>query len=126
MKSSDIVIAVVLFVALTALLMFGLPAYWVWSAGKAGEANLNRAESEKKIMIEQAKAEVESAKLRAEAIREVGAAAKEFPEYRQQEFIGSFAQALEDGKVQQIIYVPTEACIPLTEANRLRPKVNDK
>lgn len=48
----------------------------------------------------------------------MGQAAKDFPEYRQQEFIGAFAEAMKDGKIQQIIYVPTEAGIPITEAGR--------
>ena len=99
-------------------LMFGLPQYNVWTAGMQGKATLMRAEQEKQILIEQAKAEVEAAKLRAEAIEAVGAAAAKYPEYRHQEFIGAFAQALESGTIDQIIYVPTEAGIPITEAKR--------
>ncbi|MES2788162.1 MAG: hypothetical protein V4719_00980 [Planctomycetota bacterium] len=94
------------------------PHYTVWSAGMAGQAKLMQAEQEKKIMVEQARAEMESAKLRAEAIQIVGKASKEFPEYRHQEFIGAFAEALKEGNVQQIIYVPTEANIPIIEAKR--------
>ena len=45
--------------------------------------------------------------------------AKDFPEYRTQEFIGAFADALREGKITQIMYVPTEANIPITEATRL-------
>jgi hypothetical protein len=36
-------------------------------------------------------------------------AAQDFPEYRTQEFIGAFAEALKEGKIAQIMYVPTEA-----------------
>lgn len=84
----------------------------------AGKAMLMKAEQEKKIQIEQAKAEVESAKLRAEAIKLVGAAAKEYPEYRNQEFIAAFGEAMKSGEVEQIIYVPTEANIPIVEMKR--------
>jgi len=59
---------------------------------------------------------MEAAELRAEAIRIVGAASKEFPEYRTQEFIGAFGEAMQNGNIQKIIYVPTEANIPIIEA----------
>jgi regulator of protease activity HflC (stomatin/prohibitin superfamily) len=98
--------------------LFCYPHYRVWSAGMAGKAALTQAEQERKIQIEQAKAELESAKLRAEAISIVGKASKEFPEYRIQEFIGAFAEAIKSDKVEQIIYVPTEANIPIVEARR--------
>lgn len=100
-------------------LMFGIPKYFVWQRGLAGEANLKRAEQEKQIMIETAKAELEAAKHRAEAIAIMGKKAKEFPEYRHQEFIGAFADALQNGSIQKIIYVPTEANIPIVEAGRV-------
>jgi len=107
-----------IFLALSILL--GIPLYNVWYQGKMGEAALKRAESEKLIMIETAKAELESAKIRAEAINVVGKASKEFPEYREQEFIGAFGEAIKSGQIEQIIYVPTEANIPIIEANRLK------
>ncbi|MGA1109970.1 MAG: hypothetical protein ACO3VO_00080 [Ilumatobacteraceae bacterium] len=102
---------------------FGLwffPVYHVWQAGLSGKAALMRAEQEKQIQIEQARAELESAKLRAEAISIVGKASKEFPEYRTQEFIGAFGEAIKSGSIDQIIYVPTEANIPIVEAARGR------
>ncbi len=95
-------------------------------AGKANEAErtyrgkaiLAEAEFSKKARIEEARAEKESAQLRADAIRIVGEAAKTYPEYRTQEFILSFGEALREGNVQQIIYVPTEAGIPILEAGK--------
>lgn len=98
------------------LIMWIIPIYNVWSQGKSGEAALRRAEQEKKIMIETATAEVEAAKLRAQAIEAVGEVAQKYPEYRTQEFIGAFAEAVKEGKIDQIIYVPTEANIPLVES----------
>jgi regulator of protease activity HflC (stomatin/prohibitin superfamily) len=100
-------------------LMFGLPVYNVWRAGKSGEAKLMQAEQEKQILIETAKAEVEAAKLRAEAIEIVGASAQQYPEYRLQEFMGAFGEALNNGEIEQIIYVPTECQIPIMEAARV-------
>lgn len=99
--------------------MIGIPIYNVWQKGLSGKADLRRAEQQKQILIEQAKAEKEAAEYRAEAIEVMGKMAAKYPEYRHQEFIGAFAQALEDGKIQQIIYVPTEANIPIVEVGRI-------
>lgn len=101
-----------------ALAMWGCPKYEVYSQEMKGRAELARADQNRQILLSQAKAESEAAKQRAEAIKIVGQAAKDFPEYRQQEFIGAFADALKEGKMSQIIYVPTEANIPLTEAGK--------
>lgn len=111
---------VTLIIGVAVFIMFILPMWRVWSQGKEGEAMLRKAEQEKQILIEQAKAEVEAARLRAEAIQIVGKAAQEFPEYRKQEFIGAFAEALQNDSIDQIIYVPTEANIPIIEAGRGR------
>ena len=108
--------AAIVCVCLLGFLMWGVPTYFTWVSGQGGKANLMRAEQEKQIQIEQAKAELESAKLRAEAIAIVGKASKEFPEYRTQEFIGAFAEAVKSGTISKIIYVPTEANIPIVEA----------
>jgi regulator of protease activity HflC (stomatin/prohibitin superfamily) len=101
-----------------AALMWGVPQYRIYNARCSGEAKLRQSESEKRILIEQAKAEVAAAELRADAIEAIGKAAKQYPEYRQQEFMGAFADALQQGNVHQIIYVPTEANVPIIEKGR--------
>ena len=114
-----------------ALPMWGLPKYRVYSQDHRGQAALARAENERRVLIEQAEAErqalvlrslgeAEAAQHTAEAIRIVGEAAQTYPEYRDQEFIRAFGQAIQDGSIRQIIYVPTEGNIPITEAQRLR------
>lgn len=123
MKTGSIVAIVGTSVLMGLMLIGGLaagcPHYNVWQQGLAGQAKLRRAEQEKLIMISQAKAEVEAAKYRAQAIEAVGKAAKAYPEYRTQEFIGAFAEALANGDIDQIIYVPTEAGIPIVENRRI-------
>lgn len=99
-------------------LMFGLPHYRVWQQEMAGKARLAEATQSRQILIEQARAEKEAALLQAAAIQIMGEAAKKYPEYRQQEFIGAFGEALKAGKINQIIYVPTEGNIPILEAGR--------
>ena len=109
-------------IALLLGIFFGVAAlyryYDVWSMEKQGQASLMKASQTRQIQVEQAKAEKEAATLRAEAIAIIGKAAKEYPEYRIQEYIGAFAEALKEGKMQQIIYVPTEANIPVLEAGK--------
>lgn len=99
--------------------MWGFPKWNVWRAGMAGEAALKQAQQTRQIMVTQAQAELDSSTLRARAIGIVGQATKDFPEYRQQEFIGAFAEALKEGNIEQIIYVPTEANIPIIETGRM-------
>ncbi len=105
-------------VLLILISMAGLPLYNVWQQGLSGKAALKRATQERQILVEQAQAERDSASLRAEAINIVGKAAQEYPEYRYQEFLGAFAEALQNGDIDKLIFVPTEAQIPITEATR--------
>ena len=68
-------------IAIILIFLFAWPQYKVWQQGMAGQAQLSKAQQSKQIAIETAKAELESAKLRAEAIKVMGKAAQEFPEY---------------------------------------------
>ena len=107
--------------ALLALILAWAPVMRPWTQERLGMANLARATYENKIRAEAAAAEAEAAKLRAQAIAIVGAVAKEYPEYRAQEFIGAFAGALEGGTIPQTFYVPTRNNVPvlpgITEGN---------
>ena len=110
--------SIVLGIVVVAGLMFGMPIYSVWQQSYSGRATLAKAEQTRQVIVTQAQAEREAAKARAEAIAIMGEAAHKYPEYRQQEFIGAFAEALKEGKIGQIIYVPTEANIPILEAGK--------
>lgn len=112
------IVGLFLFAGFVFIFLIAYRNYNVWSMEMQGKAKLAEATQSRQIQIEQAKAEKEAATLRAEAIAIIGKAAKEYPEYRQQEYIGAFAEALKEGKMQQIIYVPTEANIPILEATR--------
>lgn len=102
------------------------PHYHVWQQGLEGEASLKRAEMEKKVLIEtsrakseaaelEAEAEVKRAKGMAEAIKIVGEMAQQFPEYKSQRFIEAFSTSLEGDNPPKLIFVPTEANIPILE-----------
>ena len=102
--------------------MYLIPVYKVWQQGLEGQAVLAKAEQARRVLVTQAQAELEAAHARAEATRVVGQAAKEFPEYRLQEFVGAFAYALEHGNINQLVYVPTDGMIPVLEASRMQHK----
>ena len=59
-----IVFAVVVIIA---IMMFGLPLYNVWQQEMAGKAEMAKAEQNRKILIEEAKARLEAEKLNAQA-----------------------------------------------------------
>lgn len=116
-----------LILGIIVLFLLWMPIFGPWIAERRGMAELRQAQQNRQILVEQAEAqqqvatlraeaERDAAVLRAEAIETIGEAAQRFPEYRSQEFIGAFAAALEAGSIDQIIYVPTEANIPILEA----------
>jgi hypothetical protein len=121
-----ILIVAILGVVIILGLMFGMPMYKVWQQEMTGKAEFSRAEQNRKIRVEEAKAEKESAVFRAEAeiIRAEGVA-------KANEIIGGslkdnkdyltylWIQALYD-ESNSVIYVPTEANMPILEATRLQ------
>ncbi len=114
-----IVIIVILFVA---LVLWGFPKYKVYSRELNGKAELKEAEWNKKIAIEEAIAEKEAAKLKAEAeiIRAGGIseANKIIADSITENYIKyKFIEGLNDGNTE-VIYVPTEANLPILEAMR--------
>jgi len=96
------------------------PIYNVWEKGLSGKAQLREAEWNKQIAIEEARAEKESAILKKEAdiIRAEGIAEANkiiavslTPEYIKWKWV----EGLQDGS-SEVIYVPTEANLPILEA----------
>ncbi|MBQ7852928.1 MAG: hypothetical protein IKA19_00725 [Muribaculaceae bacterium] len=104
-------------------LCIGIPYYNVWSQEMDGKAEFAKAEQNRKIKIEEAKAnleaeklnaqaEIERAKGMAEAIKiENGSLTPEYIQYlwvRQQSNLGD----------KTVIYIPTETNLPILEAGR--------
>ncbi len=121
-----IVLLAVLGIAIVLGLMFGMPMYNVWQQEMTGKAEFSRAEQNRKIKVEEAKAEKESASFRAEAeiIRAegvakanqiIGGSLKDNKDYLTYLWI----QALYD-ESNSVIYVPTEANLPILEATRIQ------
>lgn len=108
-------------------LMIGIPKYRVYAQDLAGQANLKQQEWEKKIKVEEARAVLESSKLLAEAEVERARGIREANEiiqtslggpegYLRYLYIQQLGTLQESGG--QVIYVPTEAGIPILEAGR--------
>lgn len=117
--------AVAAFVLLIALVMWGWPQYRVWQREKAGQAQLREAEWNRQIAVreaaavresatELAAAEVERAKGVAEANRIIGESLAGNEAYLRYLWI----QGLNDNS-GEVIYIPTEANLPVLEATRL-------
>ena len=109
--------------------LYGCPKYNVYSQKLAGEAELARAESNRKIAIAEAEAKKESAKqlaeaevIRAEGVAKantiIGDSLKNNEAYLRYLYITGLNET--DDKGNKIIYVPTEAGLPILEAGRFR------
>lgn len=110
-------------IALVALLMWGIPQYSVWQQELAGQAELKRANWNRQIAIKEAEAKLESAKLeaRSEVERAKGAA-------EANKIIGDSLKGNESylrylwitnmNNEKEVIYIPTEAGMPILEAGK--------
>jgi regulator of protease activity HflC (stomatin/prohibitin superfamily) len=99
----------------------------VWQQSKSGEAELAHAEFSRQIATCEANAKKESAKalaeaeiIRAEGVAKanliIGDSLKNSEAYLRYLYINQLA----DGNNKTVIYVPTEATLPILEANRMK------
>lgn len=121
------VLAIVLIIATVTAWMIGMPQYRVWERAQAGKAELSQAEYNKQIAVQSAHATMESSKLLAQAEVErargvaqankiIGDSLKGDENYLRYLWIHNLAEAENHGA--QVIYVPTEANLPILEAQR--------
>jgi len=127
-EASEFLLVVVGIFALALLLAGGCavgPIYRVWEQKLAGQAELNRATYNRQIAVQEANAKFESSKLLAEADVErakgaaqanviLGNGLKGNEDYLKYLWI----QNLEKGTNPNVIYVPTEAGLPILESTR--------
>jgi len=121
-------IVVVIIAALCILIavgMVGCPKYNVWQKGLKGQAELKQAEWNRQIAIKEAEAKKESATMLAAAEVERAKGVAEANNIIGESLQGNEAylrylwiQGLHDGS-SEVIYVPTEAQLPILEAGRL-------
>ncbi|RZK49128.1 MAG: hypothetical protein EOO99_07025 [Pedobacter sp.] len=114
-------------VAFIGVLMFGLPIYNVWQQEMAGKAEMAKAEQNRKILVEEAKAKLEAEKLNAaaEIERAKGMAEAMRVEngtlsttYNQYLFIRTLEKIADKGSLPQIIYVPSEGLTPIMDVSK--------
>lgn len=111
-------------------LMFGLPKYNVWQQEMAGKAEMAKAEQNRKILVEEAKARLEAEKLNAQAEIERARGMAEAMRvengtlnetYNQYLFIRTLEKIADKGSLPQIIYVPSEGMVPVMDLNKQKP-----
>lgn len=116
------VVCVVLF-GLLGGCMWGMPKYNVWKQEMSGKAEFAKAEQNRKIKIEEAKANLESEKLNAQAEIERAKGAAKAIEIENGSITPTYIQYLwvrqqNANTNNRIIYIPTEAGLPIMEAGR--------
>lgn len=101
-----------------------VPYYNVWQQEMAGRAEFAKAEQNRKIKIEEAKANLEAEKLNAQAEIERAKGAAEAIRIENGSLSSSYIQYLwvrqqNDLNNKTVIYIPTENNLPILEASRL-------
>lgn len=126
MGIKNILLSVICAVALVAGLFFGIPYYNVWEQEMSGKAEFAKAEQNRKIRIEEAKANLESEKLNAQAEVERAKGAAEAIKIENGAITPTYIQYLwvrqQNTNANKIIYIPTEAGLPVLEAGRMNKK----
>lgn len=112
---------------LIASMMFGLPRYNVWQQEMAGKAEMAKAEQNRRILVEEAKAKLEAEKLNAQAEIERAKGMAEAMKvengtlsetYNQYLFIRTLEKLADKGDLPQIIYVPSNGLLPVMDINK--------
>jgi len=104
--------------------LIGCPYYRVWQQEMSGKAEFAKAEQNRKIKIEEAKANLESEKLNAQAEVERAKGAAEAIKIENGAITPTYIQYLWvrqqnlSGENSKIIYIPTETGLPVLEAGR--------
>lgn len=105
--------------------MWGCPQYSVWEQTLSGEGELKKATWNRQISVQEAQAKLESSKMLAladierakgvaESNRIIGTSLKQNEDYLKWLYI----EALKEKTGTEVIYVPTEAGLPILEAGK--------
>lgn len=126
-KGSAVIAILIIGLIGVAALMFGLPVYNVWQQEMAGKAEMAKAEQNRRILVEEAKAKLEAEKLNAQAEIERARGMAEAMKvengtlnetYNQYLFIRTLEKLADKGSLPQIIYLPSEGMIPVMDLNK--------
>ncbi len=118
-----VIITIVVVLAFIGVIMFGMPVYRVWSQEMKGKAELAEAEQNRRIKVEEARANLEAEKLNAKAEIERAKGAAEAIKIENGTLTQTYIQYLwvrnqNNLNEKTVIYIPTEANLPILEAGR--------
>lgn len=132
MKSQKSIFGIfILIVIAVVVMMFGLPTYNVWQQEMAGKAEMAKAEQNRRILVEEAKARLEAEKLNAQAEIERAKGMAEAMSiengtlnsiYNQYLFIRTLEKLADKGNLPQIIYMPSEGLVPVMDVSQNNSK----
>lgn len=125
MKTRNLIIVIIAGLLLIGAWMWGGPKYNVWRQEMRGKAQFAEAEQNRRIKIEEAKANLEAEKLNAQAEIERAKGAAEAIAIENGSLTPTYIQYLwvrqqNAASNNKIIYIPTEAGLPVLEAGRMR------
>lgn len=125
-----VIFGVILGIFIILGLMFGIPTYTVWQQEMAGKAEMAKAEQNRKILIEEARARLEAEKLNAQAEIERAKGMAEAMKiengtlnsvYNQYLFIRTLEKLADKGNLPQIIYMPSNGLVPTMDLSKINP-----
>ena len=125
MKTRNLIIVILGAMLLIGAWMWGGPKYNVWRQEMRGKAQFAEAEQNRRIKIEEAKANLEAEKLNAQAEIERAKGAAEAIAIENGSLTPTYIQYLwvrqqNAATNNKIIYIPTEAGLPVLEAGRMQ------
>lgn len=117
------IVTVILVAAMMTGGLFIVPYYNVWQQEMSGKAEFAKAEQNRKIKIEEAKANLEAEKLNAQAEVERAKGAAEAIRMENGSITPAYIQYLwvrqqSNLNDKTVIYIPTETNLPVLEASR--------
>lgn len=120
---AGLVVVGLIFLIGIGIIMFGYPKYRVWSQEMEGKAEFAKAEQNRRIKIEEAKANLEAEKLNAQAEVERAKGASAAIKIENGALTDKYIQYLwvrqqNNLNDKTVIYIPTEGNLPILEAGR--------
>lgn len=117
-------VAIVVSIGILVGIFFGFQAMRVYSAEQSGKAQLAEATYSKQVQLEEARANLDSQKLNSQAEVERAKGAAQAIEIESGKLTENYIRYLwvqqqENLNDKTVIYIPTEAGLPITESGRV-------
>ncbi len=123
-------IEIISLIVLVAFALWFIPTYRVWASQKSGEADLAQAHKEQQVQVAKAQGRLDAANLNKQAavveaeavaaqIEKIGANLTKHDLYLKWQWI----KMMEERPESSVIYVPTEANLPILEAGLRKREV---